>query len=607
MTTAAAWADAMLAIRLFAIAPCALGGIALRAAAGPVRERWLAELRTVLPATTRLRRMPPGIDDARLLGGLDLVATLACGRPRVERGLLAEADLGVVLVPMAERLPPGTAARLSLALDTGEVALERDGLARRFPARIGVIALDEGADGDERLAAGLADRLAFPLDLTALSLAGTEREPHDPRALAAAGDIFPRVVAGEGVITGLCEAALRLGIVAPRATLLALRVARALAALAGRETVAAADAAGAVRLVLAPRAGPAAPPATPPPAADTEPPPDQAEAGAGAETPPPPPPPPDDASPETTPDLDQLATSATAEQVLAAVEAALPAGLLARLRPADNGARRGPSAAGRAGTLHCARQRGRAIGVESGDPRAGRRLSLIETLRAAAPWQRLRAAAVGAPGGKRQRLFLTRDDFRVIRFHQPRQSTTIFAVDASGSAALHRLAEAKGAVECLLADCYVRRDQVALIAFRGREAEILLPPTGALARARRSLAACPGGGATPLAAGIDAARQLAEAERRRGRTPVLVLLTDGRANIGRGGATGRGVAEADALAAARALRAIRLAALLVDTAPRPQPLTERLAGEMGAAYLALPHVEPERLSAAARAVGAGAR
>ncbi|MGC8525385.1 MAG: magnesium chelatase subunit D [Acidibrevibacterium sp.] len=599
MTAKAAWADASLAIRVFAIAPSALGGIAVRAAAGPVRERWLAELRTLLPATTPLRRLPPGIDDARLLGGLDLVATLACGRPRVERGLLAEADHGVVLVPMAERLSPGTAARLSLALDTGEVALERDGLARRLPARIGVIALDEGIDADERLAACLADRLAFHLDLTALSLAGTVREPHDPQALAAASEIFPRVVAGEGVITGLCEAAFRLGIGAPRATLLALRAARALAALAGRDTVAAADAAAAARLVLAPRA--AAPAAAP------EPPADQAERRAGEESVPPHPPPPDDASPKAMPDLESQAGAATAEQVVAAVEAALPAGLLARLHPAEGGVRRPPGGAGRAGTLHHARQRGRAIGVENGDPRAGRRLSLIETLRAAAPWQRLRAAAAGAPAGKPRRLFLTRTDFRVIRFRQPRQSTTIFAVDASGSAALHRLGEAKGAVECLLADCYVRRDQVALIAFRGRAAEIVLPPTGALARARRSLAACPGGGATPLAAGIDAARQLALAEQRRGRTPVLVLLTDGRANIGRDGTSGRSVAEADALAAARALRAMKLAALLVDTAPRPQPLTERLAGEMGAAYLALPHVEPERLSAAARAASAGVR
>ena len=125
-------------------------------------------------------------------------------------------------------------------------------------------------------------------------------------------------------------------------------------------------------------------------------------------------------------------------------------------------------------------------------------------------------------------------------------------VDASGSAALNRLGEAKGAVELLLAECYARRDQVALLAFRGRAAELLLPPTSSLVRAKRSLSALPGGGGTPLAAGLDAALAAAAAERRRGRTPTVVLLTDGRANVARDGAGDRARAEADALAAARA-------------------------------------------------------
>ena len=114
---------------------------------------------------------------------------------------------------------------------------------------------------------------------------------------------------------------------------------------------------------------------------------------------------------------------------------------------------------------------------------------------------------------------MRRDDFRMTRFQQRTRTTTIFVVDASGSSALNRLAEAKGAVELLLADCYVRRDQVALLAFRGKEAELLLPPTRSLVRAKRSLAGLPGGGGTPLAAGIDAAwpwptRSAARARRR---------------------------------------------------------------------------------------------
>jgi magnesium chelatase subunit D len=192
-------------------------------------------------------------------------------------------------------------------------------------------------------------------------------------------------------------------------------------------------------------------------------------------------------------------------------------------------------------------------------------------------------------------------DFRVTRYKQKSETATIFVVDASGSSAINRLAEAKGAVELLLADCYVRRDRVALISFRGRTAELLLPPTRSLVRAKRSLGGLPGGGGTPLATGIDAAAGLADAVRRHGETPSIVFLTDGRANISRAGTPGREVAETEALAAARALRAAGVATLLVDTSPRTQPQAQRLAAEMNALYLALPYADARGLSAAVRA------
>ena len=181
------------------------------------------------------------------------------------------------------------------------------------------------------------------------------------------------------------------------------------------------------------------------------------------------------------------------------------------------------------------------------------------------------------------------EDFHVTRYKQTRQTTTVFVVDASGSSALNRLAEAKGAVELLLAECYVRRDRVAVLAFRGAGVELLLPPTRSLARAKRCLAALPGGGGTPLAHAIEAAGQLADQVLRRGETPVLVLLTDGRANIARDGTPGRTRATDDALMAARQLRPSGCSTLLLDTSPQPQPSARTLADAMGAAYLPLPH------------------
>lgn len=563
-------ADAALAASLLALDPQGLGGAVLRGRPGPARDRWLAQLRAQLPSTAPFRRLPPNVPDSRLLGGLDLAATLTAGRPVAERGLLAEADGGLVLAVMAERMEPGLAARLAAVLDDGEVQVARDGLSHRLAARIGVIALDEGADADERAPAALTDRLAFVIDAE-LMIA-----PAAAQDLAAARALLPRVEVPDAVLSALCGTALVLGIDSPRASLLALRAARAAAALSGRAEVTDADAELAARLVLAPRA------TRLPPAEESEP--DE-------------PPPPDPETPDDTPPPPSQQQGDTLEDlVLEAARAAIPAGLLASLELLAPGRK---AASGRSGATRKAALRGQRIGSRAGDPGRGKRLDLIDTLRAAAPWQRLRADMPGT-----SRVKVRREDFRIIRFRERAGSTAIFVVDASGSAAAARLAEAKGAVETLLADCYVRRDQVAMIAFRGRVASVVLAPTGALARARRSLAALPGGGGTPLAAGLDAAGVLADAVRRRGRTPVLVVLTDGRANVARDGTGGRPTAEAEALEAAKALRAQRHTGLLVDTATRPQAFAQQVAAAMGVRYLPLPIVDATKLSRAVRAATA---
>ena len=582
------WADAVLAAAVFAVDPAGLGGVAVRAQAGPVRERWLAHLAGLLPS--RLRRVPLHIADERLLGGLDLAATLKAGRPVAQRGLLAESDGGVVLLAMAERLSAATAARLAAVLDAGEVSVARDGIELRSPSRIGVIALDEGLSDEERAPDALADRLAFHIDLSALSLrdcADAVLPGCTAQDVAAARPRLACVRAGDEIVEALCAAAAALGIGSLRAPLLALRAARAVAVLAGRDEVLQADAVVAARLVLAPRT--TVLPAMP--EADRDEPPE-------AEDPPPQSAPNDGEAPETEP-------SATPEQplqdvLLEAAQAAIPAGLLAQLKLAQ-GAPGRPRSSGRAGALRQGKLRGRPAGARCGEPRGGDRLNLIETLRAAAPWQKLRRAEVfRANDGRPAKIEVRAEDFHVNRTQQRSQTTTIFVIDASGSAALHRLAEAKGAVELLLADCYVRRDRVAVLAFRGRGAELLLPPTRSLVRAKRSLAGLPGGGGTPLAAGIDAAIALADAVQRRGETALLVLLTDGRANIARDGSAGRARADDEALAAARQMRAARLSALLVDTSPQPQPSAQRLATEMGAIYLPLPYAGATVLSNAVR-------
>lgn len=595
----ARWADALRVAALIAVDPPGLGGVALRAQHGPVRDRWIESLRRLLPPGSPLRRVPQHVDDDRLLGGLDLAATLRTGRPVAQPGLLAEADGGVLLLAMAERVNASTAARLCAALDRGEVAIARDGLEMLRPARVGVVALDEGVGDDPAPAAALLERLAFRLELAEVAVGDadaleTGEQAGDARstsgsmvaaaatATAAARARLPAVSVDDAIRDALCAAALALGAGSMRASLFALRAARAAAALDGRDQVSTDDAELAARLVLGPRATriPAPPDAQPP----AEPPPPDAETPADD---------PDTAAAEPLPDrpLDDV--------VLDAARAAIPAGLLAQLALLQAGALPA-GGGGRVGALRQARLRGRPIGARPGLPRGGARLALIDTLRAAAPWQPMRRAQGPAHGP----IALRAGDFRVRRLRERAETTTIFAIDASGSAALHRLAEAKGAVELLLADCYVRRDRVAVIAFRSRSAELLLAPTRSLVRAKRSLAGLPGGGGTPLAAGLDAAATLADAARRRGATPVIVMLTDGRANVARDGSGGRARADADARDAARRLRAAGFTALLIDTSPQPQPSARALATEMGAAYLPLPHADAAVMSRTVQAVAA---
>ncbi|MFC3685773.1 magnesium chelatase subunit D [Hydrogenophaga luteola] len=593
------WDSARLSVRmalaaaLLAVDPSGLGGVALRGPAGPLRDQWLALLRRLLPPGSPWLRVPSHAGDAALLGGLDLNATLETGRPVAQPGLLARADGGVLVLPMAERVSPGVASRLSAVVDRQQVVLVREGLSLRSPARFALLALDEGMADEERPPAALLDRLALHL----LTEPAPEGEiPPDWLAadIERAQMRLPHVTLPEPVLQGLCAAALAWGIDSLRAPLMAVRVARAAAALDGRNEVDDTHAALAAALVLAPRATRMPPPAT---SDDADPHPSPAEPGPAPQAAASPPAPhrPDEhpADRDAAQDTGQPEQAALEDRLVEAVRASIPPGLLAALQ-AGQARQARASAAGRAGAASKHPNRGRPVGSRRAEPRSGARLHVLDTLRAAAPWQRLRQEAAGGPA----RLRVRREDFHVVRYRQHRPTTTVFVVDASGSSALHRLAEAKGAVELLLAECYVRRDRVAVLAFRGAGTELLLPPTRSLTRAKRSLGALPGGGGTPLASGIAAAAELAGQLTRGGDSATVVLLTDGRANIARDGSPGRTQAQQDALAAAQRFRAEGLSALLIDTSPQPSDPARTLAEAMGAAYLALPHAGAEGLAKA---------
>ncbi|WP_295530162.1 magnesium chelatase subunit D [uncultured Pseudacidovorax sp.] len=580
---AAGWAA-----RLLALDPRGLGGVVLRGAPGPLREMLLDALRGLLPRAAPWLRCPLQVDDRSLLGGADLALSLAAGRTVVQPGLVERARGGVLVLPMAERAGAALAGRLAQALDEGGFLL---------------VALDEGQGADEGLAACLAERLGLCLDGRVLD-AGWPAPPPGDR-LSEVRERWRQMRFDDPTAQALDACAAALGIGGLRAPWQAWRAASAVAAWQGHAQVTQEDAELAARLVLAPRAR-----AVPSSGDSANAPPDEAKeaADAGRELPSTPPEAdPADArdapSSDTAAEPDERPAQPLDERLIAAAQAAMPADLLALLA-SGVGPRRGASG-GRQGQATRAATAGRPLPSRRGSPRGAQRLDLIATLRAALPWQGVRAQERMRqslpPAASRWQI--RRDDLHVRRHQRPAQTTTIFVVDASGSQALHRLAEAKGAVELLLADCYVRRDQVALVAFRGAGAEVLLPPTRSLVRARRALTDLPGGGGTPLAAGIEAGWRLAAAlQSREGVRAQLVFLTDGRANVDRQGQGGRARAMADARQMARQFGGSGMTSLLIDTSVRPQPESAELARLMRARYLALPQARPQALHQAVTAM-----
>jgi magnesium chelatase subunit D len=309
------------------------------------------------------------------------------------------------------------------------------------------------------------------------------------------------------------------------------------------------------------------------------------------------PPPPSEQTPDDQPgDQDTPGELTLPEEILLeAVRASLPPDVLARL--AAGRAARAKSGASGTGAARKGNRRGRPLPSRPGKLDGTSKIDLVATLRAAAPWQPLRRAA--SPRG--HLVHIRPEDIRVKRYEETSDRLLVFTVDASGSAAMARLGEAKGAIELLLAEAYARRDHVALIAFRGEGAELLLPPTRSLVQTKRRLAGLPGGGGTPLAHGLQAAMELAHQARARGMTPTLALLTDGRANIALDGTANRERAGEDATRLARALRATGTPAVVIDTATRPQDALRALAAALDAPYIALPRADAHRLSSAVSA------
>ncbi len=579
------WALALTALDLLE-ADASLKGLIIGTAHGPVQEAYADYISQRFNTT----KIPTSASSDRLLGALDISQTLALGKPVYQPGLL-EQQTGALIINGAERLDTSTCSILSAHLDNPNA-----------PQTV-MLVMDESTSEEPGLAgSSMAERLALLIELPVMPLAtlqalvnaiktptDSESQPanhEDANNLNVCSLEANLVEFPDELLMELTLLAQRLGVDSMRSLLFAVRVARVHAAMHARRVVTIDDAGVAAQLVLSPRALGVEPQQNTAEEEQSE---DTTDEHAEDQQEQDHPPTADvQNSNEKTQDEEEEQTESLediGEQLLEAAAATLPEHLIANLVRGQ----RNNNTSGRDAGATSKGTSGRPIGVKR--PRgglSGQRLNVIETLKAAAPKQRLRGNDLSKNVQNKRRLQVRLEDFRITRYKQPTRTTTVFVVDASGSAALHRLAEAKGAIELLLAECYVRRDRVAMISFRGDSAQLELAPTRSLVRAKRELAQLPGGGGTPLASGLDLAFQVVHQLKQAGETPVVIIMTDGKANIARDGSASRSQAMEDAHHAAGQLANTNARCLFVDTAPRARPQARELASILQARYLPLP-------------------
>ena len=544
-----------LALQLVAIDP-GIGGVLIQGAKGTAKSTMVRSLAALLPSG-RLRTLALGATEDRLVGGLDLEATLTGGAPRFLPGLLAEAHGGVLYVDEVNLLADHLTDLVLDAAASGVVLTEREGFSRTQRARfalVGTMNPEEGAlrpqlldrfglcvqvdgspDLDERVEI-MARRFAFDADPEAFAGAWADQEAALAQRLRRAREAAPAVWLGRDIQELVAARVLAAHVAGHRAELVMSRAARAHAAWRGSQRVSEEDVEAVAELVLAHRRRQAAEP-----------------------------PPPTSSSPPAETDADAPASGGTPPEDVAAT------GEPFRVRPLHPAAEPdGRLGSGRRTTAVSAGGRGRY--VRARPTREAVDLALDATLRAGAVHQRerrLRAAEQGDPRSELAVLIEPSDWFRKVRVRQT-GSLVVLCVDASGSmGARNRMVASKGAVLSLLLDAYVKRDQVSLVSFRGAEAQVLVEPTSSVELAERRLRELPVGGRTPLAAGlVEASRVVRRALLKDpALRPLVIVVTDGRGNVDLAGRVSRGAAAEVTEIAGRLGGDGRVTWVVVDTEP----------------------------------------